>query len=121
MKINTLLLLACMVLFISCGCEDDEKSDCYKANYDEITFAKAEYDLVIAEIRDPDGSWHTHEQCVEQHEAAEIYLQRFKDAQENTDFSNSDCSAAEIRELKSRMVAIISELDADVNINYVCD
>ncbi|HEY9114674.1 MAG TPA: hypothetical protein VIN10_08225 [Bacteroidales bacterium] len=121
MKSKFFVIIGIFILLTSCGFEDDDKeSNCYLIMSEKMDLNISEYELQISEIRDSDNSWSTHEQCVEQHDVAQIWHQKMKDAYENTDWNDRGCSESEIRELKSRLVAFISELDADVNINYNC-
>jgi|GEM_PF-3247728 len=121
MKTKVLLLLALITLSISCGSEDDGPSQCYTAGLNEIQIAIDAYDSEIAAIRDPDGNWHTYEQCVEQHDVAALYLQTATTFYANSDFASNGCSDDEVRELKSRMEAYISELQFDVDVTYDCE
>ena len=121
MKTKVLLLLALITLSISCGSEDDGPSQCYTAGLNEIQIAIDAYDSEIIAIRDPDGNWHTHEQCVQQHDVAANYLQSATDFYAIANFANSGCSENEVRELNSRIEAHISELQFDVDVTYDCD
>ncbi len=116
-----LLLLVTISVSLSCGSEDDEPSQCYTAGLNEIQNAIEAYDSEIVAIRDPDGNWHTHEQCVQQHDVAALYLQSATDFYANADFSNSGCSEKEKKELNSRIEAHISALQFDVDVTYNCD
>ncbi len=121
MKTKILLLLAVMTLSLSCGSEDDGPSQCYNAGLNEIQDAIEAYDSEIAAIRDPDGNWHTQEQCEQQHYAAALYLQSATEFYANVDFDSNGCSENEKRELNSRFDAYISELQFDVDVTYDCD
>ena len=116
-----LLLLVAISFFLGCGSEDDEPSQCYTIMLQEIQDAYDAYDSEILAIRDPDGNWHTQEQCVRQHDVAVLYLQTATEFYANTDFSNNGCSDKEQRELNSRFEAYISALQFDVDVTYDCD
>jgi hypothetical protein len=81
------------------------------------------YEEEIARIRNPDGSWSTHEQCLEQKELTLTYLDEYKEAEAevNAQTDYESCTAEEKRDILNTLERLIIEMESDAYTWYSCD
>ncbi len=122
MKIRILLIVLFTTLSISCV-KDEEDSECFTQMIAYLENAEESYDSQIATIRDPDGTWHTIEQCLEQKALALSFLNLYEETEEefNTDSYYSKCSEEEKNKINNVLERLIIEMEGDAYIYYDCE
>ncbi|CAZ94155.1 MULTISPECIES: hypothetical protein [Zobellia] len=124
---KTRLLFPLLLIILNMGCiEDDEKEDevsnCAAAMMRYLEETEEAYYAEIAEVRNPDGTFYTLEQCQEQREIAQEYLVTYEEKEE--EFNGpyfSQCSDKEKFDINNIFERLILEMETDVVLTYDCD
>lgn len=117
------LSLSLIIISLSIGCVEEEDSKCFTSQMELLKVTENAYKNQIARIRDPDGWWTTLEQCLEQKDLAQRFLDNYKEDQKkfNSDSFYSECSPEEKRIINNVFERLIIEMDGEININYSCN